>query len=505
MRSLRQRLVLSYLLIIGLGMGGAAVATWISVEQIYLTTQAANLLAQAQAVAGDLARGDQSALTAPPYSQTANATPGLHLHVIPSQSAVIVNISQSDVPASFDPANPAPSLSALDLAAANRQPELLQTLDGSADQVAALYARPEIRQAQQGQPATAIRRIPAAANRRVLYAAAPVRAADGAVVSLVYIATPLPASGWAALATGTRWRLGALLAGLVGLAGAVGWWLAAHLARPLSRLASAANAVAAGDLAQTVPEQTGVLELRTLGQAFNAMTQSLQQADLAKKAFVADISHELRTPLTIIKGTVETLQDGALDDLAVREGFLTSLASETERLIQLVNDLLILNRANAGALNLRLEPTDLAALARERAQRFAGLAAQQAVRILVAADAPDLWAQADAHRLAQVLDNLLHNAIRHTPQGTIQVTLGGERDCVWCRVADNGSGIPAAHLPHIFERFYRVDSSRNRGSGGSGLGLAITRALLQAQGGRIDASSEGQGAIFTFWLPRAAN
>ncbi|MBA3471106.1 MAG: HAMP domain-containing protein [Herpetosiphonaceae bacterium] len=503
MRSLRQRLILSYLLIIALGIGGAAVATWISVEQIYLSTQATNLLAQAEAVAADLAQSNGAMLPAQPYSQLTNSLPGVHLHVIPSQSGVVVNLAQS----AALPAKSAVSLNSLDLAAANRQPDLLQTLAASsADQIAPLYARPEIRQAQQGQPATAIRRIPAAANRWVLYAAAPVRAANGAVVSLVYIATPLPASGWAALEPGTRWRLGAILAALIGLAGGAGWWLAAHLARPLSRLASAANAVAAGDLTHTVPNRTGVLELQTLASAFNTMTTSLQQADLAKKTFVADISHELRTPLTIIKGTVETLQDGALDDLAVREGFLTSLASETERLIQLVNDLLILNRANAGALNLRLEPTDLAGLARDRAQRFAGLAAQQGVRITVAADDPDLWVQADAHRLAQVLDNLLHNAIRHAPQGTIHVTLGSDADGVSCSVADSGSGIPATHLPHIFERFYRVDSSRNRGSGGSGLGLAITQALLAAQGGHISVVSvEQQGTTFTFWLPRAAN
>jgi signal transduction histidine kinase len=297
-----------------------------------------------------------------------------------------------------------------------------------------------------------------------------------------------------------------MLAGLIGLAGAAGWIMAANLARPLSRLAGAAEAVAAGDLAHSVPKQARLRELHSLGQAFNTMTSSLHRADQAKQAFVADVSHELRTPLTIIKGTIETLQDGAVDDLAVREGFLDSLAGETERLIQLVNDLLILNRAGAGALQLTLEPTDLAALARERAGRFAGLAAGQGARVLVEARDTNLWVLADAHRLAQVLDNLLHNAIRHAPQGTIRVTLAGAGDAVSCCVADSGGGIPAAHLPHIFERFYRVDGSRNRASGGSGLGLAITRALVQAQGGRIEAASvEGQGASFTFSLPRAAS
>jgi two-component system sensor histidine kinase BaeS len=501
MRTLRQHLVLSYLLIIGLGAGGAAAATWIAVEQVYLSTQAANLLAQAEAVAADLT-GQPPPLAAQPYSQVVNAAPGFHLHIVPSQNALMLNIARpSDLPVYFAPAGDPLGFAALDLTAV--EPPQTPAASG-ADPFPPLFERSEIIQAQQGRPATAIRRV-AAADRRVLYAAAPVRSADGALTSLVYIATPLPASGWSALAPQTRWLLGAILAGLVGLAAAAGWLMAANLARPLSRLAGAAEAVAAGDLAHSVPEQARLSELHSLGRAFNTMTSSLHRADQAKQAFVADVSHELRTPLTIIKGTIETLQDGAIDDLAVRGGFLDSLAGETERLIQLVNDLLILNRAGAGALQLTLEPTDLAALVRERAGRFAGLAASQGARVLVEADDADLWVLADAHRLAQVLDNLLANAIRHAPQATIRVTLAGASDVVSCCVADSGGGIPAAHLPHIFERFYRVDGSRNRASGGSGLGLAITRALVQAQGGRIEAASvAGQGAAFTFTLPRAA-
>ncbi|HEY1011164.1 MAG TPA: ATP-binding protein, partial [Herpetosiphonaceae bacterium] len=191
-------------------------------------------------------------------------------------------------------------------------------------------------------------------------------------------------------------------------------------------------------------------------------------------------------------------------DLAVREGFLASVAGETDRLTLLVNDLLLLSRAEAGALPPERAPTDIALLARERADRFAALAAGQGCRITVEAAGDALRAGADAHQLAQVLDNLLHNAIRHAPGGGIQVTVAGDGEHVRCCVADTGCGIPPAHLPHVFERFYRVDGSRARASGGSGLGLAITQALIQAHGGRIEAASPaGRGAQFTFWLPRA--
>ncbi|HYF62382.1 MAG TPA: HAMP domain-containing protein, partial [Herpetosiphonaceae bacterium] len=313
MRSLRQHLVLSYLLIIGLGVGGAAAATWIAVEQVYLSTQSANLLAQAEAVAASL-DGQPPPPPDQPYSQFANTLPGLHTHVVPNQEAPLLNIAPpADLPVYYAAAR----LSAAP--ADTTAPDPDEAAPGSAG-VPALFERSEIVAARQGRPDTAIRYV-AAGDRRVLYAAAPVRSASGAVTSLVYIATPLPAGGWSALAPRTRWLLGAILAGLIGLAGALGWALAANLARPLSRLSAAAEAVAAGDLAHRVPERAGLRELRSLDQAFNTMTASLHRADQAKKAFVADVSHELRTPLTIIKGTVETLQDGAIDDLAVREGF----------------------------------------------------------------------------------------------------------------------------------------------------------------------------------------
>jgi two-component system sensor histidine kinase BaeS len=284
--------------------------------------------------------------------------------------------------------------------------------------------------------------------------------------------------------------------------------LAKRISRPLEQMAEATHAVASGDLGQTVPEDIKITELGMLGRAFNAMTASLRQADQAKTAFISDVSHELRTPLTVIKGTIETLQDGALDDHAGRGPLLSSMARETERLIKLVNDLLVLTRADAGALNLQLDMVDLGELVRSRCEHFERVTKLRQVDLRIVEDSPSAEQDSnlifiDSDRIAQVLDNLLDNAIRYSPPGgEVRVSLEWDADQVACRVTDGGSGIPSEHLPFIFERFYRVNQARGRGEGGSGLGLSIARGLVVAHGGRIAASSiKGQGTTITFWLP----
>jgi signal transduction histidine kinase len=241
------------------------------------------------------------------------------------------------------------------------------------------------------------------------------------------------------------------------------------------------------------------------------MTTNLRQSDQAKTAFIADVTHELRTPLTVIKGTVETLEDGALDDLDGRGPLLISMHRETDRLIRLVNDLLVLTRVDLGALKLDLKLVDLEALAQARCLYLAPLAANRQVQLDVGIEAPappaGCFTRGDADRLAQIFDNLLDNAIRHAPQGSIvTVTLRSTGDEIQCAIRDDGPGIPAQHLPLIFERFYRVEASRDRHAGGSGLGLAIVKSLVLAHGGRIRADSvEGQGTKITFWLPVGEN
>lgn len=476
MQSIRTRLSLDTLLVLALGMTLAAILAWQAVAALYIDTQRDNLLAQAELLAAALQ--DEPLPTASrPYLQTSNVAPGIHTRLLTENGAVVVGLPLADVTVQMPQAE---------------QSALIPTSE--------LLQRPEVDSALKGTPATAVRRV--LGNQRVLYAAAPIRTTSRQITGIVYLATPLPAAG---LPANLLWQLlgAALLAVL--LATLVGYFLARQITRPLEGLAQAAQSIAGGNLKAQAPTDDHITELHDLGQTFNEMAASLRQSDEAKKAFIADVTHELRTPLTVIKGTVETLEDGALDDLEGRGPLLASMQRETDRLIRLVNELLVLTRADAGALQLEMGPLDLVDLVNERCELFANLATRQGITINKAGYYPAPRVLADSDRLSQVLDNLLDNAIRHARPGTgitVEITESGAG--VECSVRDQGAGIPAEHLPFIFERFYRVDKSRQRTSGGTGLGLAIARALIQAMGGRIWAESvEGEGTSITFWLPKA--
>jgi signal transduction histidine kinase len=490
--SLSTRLVLSYLLVILISLGIAIPLAWLAVEHLYLNIQKENLLAQAQLVAAALGSEVPTATHPGPYTQLSNVLPGIHTRIIDPLGAVVIDLAPAEQ-------SPQPSVLAL--------PQLAQNASGmvTAEELA---SRPEIAQARSGQPATAIRRVDVAGGRRVLYAAAPVLAGDGHVLQIVYLATPLPDTQWSAFPITVRWQFVAVILASILIASVAGLLLAQRISHPLDKLTEAAHAVAGGNLDQRVPEDPAIAELAVLGRTFNSMTTSLRQADQAKTAFISDVSHELRTPLTVIKGTIETLQDGALDDLAARDQLLTSMSQETERLIKLVNDLLVLTRADAGALNLQVTPFDLGELARSRCQQFERVASRKQVSLRIVVhqkpggiDSYPLLADPD--RIAQVLDNLLDNAIRYSsPGGEVTVTLAREADRISCSVTDTGPGIPSQHLPNIFDRFYRANTARGRDEGGSGLGLSIVRSLVLAQGGSTTANSvEGQGTTVSFWLP----
>jgi len=195
------------------------------------------------------------------------------------------------------------------------------------------------------------------------------------------------------------------------------------------------------------------------------------------------------------------LEDGALDDLVGRGPLVASMQRETERLIRLVNDLLVLTRADAGTLNMHIQSLNLGELARARCEHFSALASRRGIQFELKIE--EAQALGDPDRLAQVLDNLFDNAIRYSPDDSvIEVEVIQSGDEVHCAVKDRGKGISAEHLPLIFERFYRADSARDRQTGGAGLGLAIARALIESQGGRISAESvSGSGTVMRFSLP----
>jgi signal transduction histidine kinase len=481
MQPIRARLTQSYFLVLIIGMAMVGVLAWISVESLYLTTQRENLLAEAELTATAMQGQILPVQPAGIYNQTSNTLPGIHTRIIGEHGGVIFNLP---INANADPVQSP----AEDNTGFTSQAELLQ--------------RSEIQQALLGTPATEIRRVPAAGNRRVLYSAAPIISLDGKAVGIVYLASPLPFTGVPAKVV-TQFGAALVIAFL--LASTAGALIARGIARPIETVAGAAQAVAGGDLIKEVPVNSGISELNRLAQAFNTMTSNLRQSEKVKNAFIADVTHELRTPLTVIKGTIETLEDGAMDDVDGRDALLASMQSETERLVRLVNDLLVLTRADAGALRLDIKAINLGELVCSRCEYFSVLAAARLIKLEVTDKKQEkIIVLGDEDRIAQIIDNLLANAIRHTPDAsTITIEISETNTEGQCAISDHGPGIPEKHLPFIFDRFYRADTSRDRQTGGAGLGLAIVRALLQAQGGRVQAcSKEGEGSTFTFWLPR---
>ena len=229
----------------------------------------------------------------------------------------------------------------------------------------------------------------------------------------------------------------------------------------------------------------------------------LRHAERLRRELTANVSHELRTPLTSIKGFVETLLEGAMKDEETCRRFLTIIDSEANRLVKLVDDLLDLSRLENKRVTLELRPIDLGELVARTVDKLRPLA--QTSRLILEQLVPTgVIVSADADRLEQVLTNLVDNAIKYTPPGgRVEVRVVPADGEVEVAVADTGRGIRPEDLPHVFERFYRADRSRTRGSGGTGLGLAIARHIVEAHGGRISVRSLlDEGTTFVFTLPR---
>jgi signal transduction histidine kinase len=300
-----------------------------------------------------------------------------------------------------------------------------------------------------------------------------------------------------------RLRLLISAAVALALAALVGVILARGIARPVRELTTAANELARGDFDYPLAV-TSQDELGDLARAFRSMSDDLQRMLQARTDLVANVSHELRTPLTAVKGLVETLRAGAADDPAVRDTFLASIEQQTDRLTRLVNDLLILSRADSNALTLRPRPLSVLALARATAAQIAPRAA--AGRVTIRVEGEEIEAPADPDRIQQVLINLLDNAIRFSPPGgTVAICVVPATGAVKVSVSDEGAGIAPAEQARVFERFYRGDKSRARNADaqqGAGLGLSIAQALVHAHGGQIGVdSAPGQGATVWFTLP----
>jgi len=285
----------------------------------------------------------------------------------------------------------------------------------------------------------------------------------------------------------------ALVAAVVALG--VGMFLARRIADPIRRLADAAERTAQGDLRATAPVD-GPAEVRALANAFNVMVDRLAEQDAIRRDFVVNASHELRTPLTNLKGYLEALRDGVLPP---EPATFDSLGEEVDRLGRLAASLDLL--AGAEADRPMPEDLDLGALVRNGVELARPAFARRSITLDVATD-PNLLVHARRDEIAQVIANLLQNAARYTPSGgRVEIVAALDRVEAQVRVTNSGSEIPEADLPRVWERFFRVERSRDRASGGAGIGLAIVKRLVEEAGGRVGASSHSGSTTFWFRLP----
>jgi len=279
-------------------------------------------------------------------------------------------------------------------------------------------------------------------------------------------------------------------------------WLARGMTQPLRDMAQAARRMETGDYSTRVHTRSRD-EVGQLAEAFNTMSGELEDVERLRRDLVANVSHELKTPITAIRAHLENLLDGVeRPDPETLQVMLT----QSERLGRLVDQLLDLSRLESGDVPLDRAPVELAPLVTQVMSEID--VARPDRGVAVSSDIPDDLppAMVDRERVHQVLFNLIDNAVRYTPPGgAVTVTAHRLNGSVEVEVHDNGVGIPAEHLPRLFERFYRVDTSRSRADdGGTGIGLAIARSVVEAHGGHIHAdSAPGEGSTFTFELPVA--
>lgn len=293
----------------------------------------------------------------------------------------------------------------------------------------------------------------------------------------------------------------ALLAGLIGggLSLVLAFLLTYRLLKPVQELTQASRRLASGDLSQRVPIRGGD-ELADLGKTFNQMAGALQQAEQNRRSLTADIAHELRNPLAVQRAQLEAILDGVYP-LASEN--LVSILEQNHLLSRLVDDLRTLALADSGQLDLHKQLADLAELVQRVIDRFKPQSeANQIALIFEKLTGPLPVLFVDPGRIEQILSNLLSNALRFTPRGgQICLSMSSSANQVELQVRDSGPGIPSEALPRLFDRFYRVDSSRSRQAGGSGLGLSIARQLAEAHGGTLSAANDPTGgAVFTLTL-----
>ena len=298
------------------------------------------------------------------------------------------------------------------------------------------------------------------------------------------------------------------IAGIIAVVVALllGIFLTRQITRPIRELNAGAEHLSKGDLSHRVKIRSKD-EIGKLAESFNEMAQKLDDSEKSRRRLVSDVAHELRTPLTIIQGTVDGIVDGIFQP---DRKHLDSIREQTVLLTHLVNDLRDISLAESGQLRLDRMSTNIVDLIQRKLNQFEFGANRKKVQLKLETQAEIPPINIDPKRIEQVITNLLSNAIRYTPEdGRVTISLKtvdsdtfADKYSLVISFADTGEGIPAEHLSHIFERFYRVETSRSRNEGGVGLGLAIVKQMVQAHGGQVWVESlAGKGSTFYFSLP----
>jgi heavy metal sensor kinase len=284
-----------------------------------------------------------------------------------------------------------------------------------------------------------------------------------------------------------------------------GWFLAGRLLEPVVHITQTARRINAGNLSQRIPIEDSEDELAQLADTFNSMLARLEDSFNRTKQFTADASHELRTPLAILKGETEVALRWGKDPEELRQTLLSNL-EEIDRMGRIIEDLLLLAKSEADELRLDIREFSLGDLLQDLYLQGKTLGEPKNISISLQLQiTEDIRIKGDQFQLHRLLLNFVNNAIKYTPEnGQVEIRLAVEGGEAVLAVADNGIGIAAEHLPHLFERFYRVDEARNRSVGGTGLGLAIVKSIAEAHEGRVEIeSTPGKGSVFSVRLPLA--
>ena len=320
----------------------------------------------------------------------------------------------------------------------------------------------------------------------------------------ILVSSPL-AANWR---RSINWRCGSrppapglLVIGLLG-----GWWMSSRVLRPIQSISKTAATISAAQLSERIDTTTIDRELAELAAVLNATFARLEEEFNRQVRFTADASHELRTPLAVLHAQVELALSRPRSPEEYEEA-LERCRNATVRMRGLIDGLLMLARADAGKLDLDRQPLDLGHLAAEAIEQLQPAAKRAEIALTVESLDQPLMVAGDATFLGRVIENLVTNALRHTPKGgSVAVSVSAAEQMATLRVTDTGSGIPLADQPRIFERFFRADQARSRASGGNGLGLAICKSIVDAHGGTINFTSEpGVQTEFVVTLPISNN